>query len=161
GRHLPSRLWRAASVAALVLLARLGHSNGPRALARRTRRTPAEAMFGRRRVTRRLYPRRQELHYPLQALEFHDQGRGNADCPRACRLRRMVGAPKSQSTDAHGHRRPASDLLQVQHLATSLKNKLKQKLAAGQTTHGLWVTLESPTITEIAVTLGYDWVCID
>src|SRR6266702_1508542 len=44
---------------------------------------------------------------------------------------------------------------------TPLKNKLTQKLAAGQTTHGLWITLESPTITEIAVTLGYDWVCID
>lgn len=42
-----------------------------------------------------------------------------------------------------------------------MKNKLKQKLAAGKTTHGLWITLESPTITEIAVTLGYDWVCID
>jgi len=42
-----------------------------------------------------------------------------------------------------------------------LPNVLKQKLAAGQTTLGLWITLESPSITEIAVTLGYDWVCID
>jgi 2-keto-3-deoxy-L-rhamnonate aldolase RhmA len=41
------------------------------------------------------------------------------------------------------------------------QNKLKQKLAAGRTAYGLWVTLEAPTITEIAVTLGYDWVCID
>ena len=40
-------------------------------------------------------------------------------------------------------------------------NLLKQKLAAGQTALGLWITLESPSITEIAVTLGYDWVCID
>lgn len=41
------------------------------------------------------------------------------------------------------------------------RNLLKQKLARGQTTLGLWVTLESPTITEIAVTLGLDWVVID
>jgi 2-keto-3-deoxy-L-rhamnonate aldolase RhmA len=40
-------------------------------------------------------------------------------------------------------------------------NLLKQKLARGETTLGLWVTLESPSITEIAVALGYDWVCID
>jgi 2-keto-3-deoxy-L-rhamnonate aldolase RhmA len=39
--------------------------------------------------------------------------------------------------------------------------KLKQKLRGGETTFGLWVTLESPTITEIAVQLGLDWVCID
>src|SRR5438552_12124985 len=41
------------------------------------------------------------------------------------------------------------------------QNLLKQKLGQKQTTLGLWVTLESPSITEIAVTLGYDWVCID
>src|SRR5215472_6059292 len=40
-------------------------------------------------------------------------------------------------------------------------NLLKQKLARGETALGLWVTLESPSITEIAVALGYDWVCID
>ncbi|MDB5349882.1 MAG: rhmA [Planctomycetota bacterium] len=40
-------------------------------------------------------------------------------------------------------------------------NELKRKLAAGKTTAGLWVTLESATITEIAVVLGYDWVVID
>src|SRR3954454_10066592 len=40
-------------------------------------------------------------------------------------------------------------------------NALKQKLAQGQTTRGLWVTLEAPTITEIAVTLGFDWVVVD
>ncbi len=34
-------------------------------------------------------------------------------------------------------------------------------LAAGNPVLGLWVTLESPTITEIAVTLGLDWVVID
>jgi 2-keto-3-deoxy-L-rhamnonate aldolase RhmA len=41
------------------------------------------------------------------------------------------------------------------------QNVLKRKLAEGRTTVGLWVTLESPTITEIAVTLGCDWVVID
>src|SRR5437870_12293353 len=41
------------------------------------------------------------------------------------------------------------------------QNILKQKLAAQQTTLGLWITLESPSITEIAVELGYDWVVID
>jgi 2-keto-3-deoxy-L-rhamnonate aldolase RhmA len=40
-------------------------------------------------------------------------------------------------------------------------NPLKKKLAARQLTRGLWVTLEAPTITEIAVTLGLDWVVID
>jgi 2-keto-3-deoxy-L-rhamnonate aldolase RhmA len=43
----------------------------------------------------------------------------------------------------------------------NLKNVLKQKLAAGETCLGMWVTLESPTITEIAVALGLDWVVID
>lgn len=39
--------------------------------------------------------------------------------------------------------------------------KLRQKLAAGQVVHGLWVTLESASITEMAVALGLDWVCVD
>jgi 2-keto-3-deoxy-L-rhamnonate aldolase RhmA len=29
------------------------------------------------------------------------------------------------------------------------------------TAYGLWVTIESPTVTEAAVALGLDWVCID
>ncbi len=40
-------------------------------------------------------------------------------------------------------------------------NPLKKKLAARKPTCGLWVTLEAPSITEIAVTLGLDWVVID
>src|SRR5205809_2714736 len=39
--------------------------------------------------------------------------------------------------------------------------KLRQKLLANQPTHGLWVTLESPSIVEMAVGLGMDWVVID
>lgn len=41
------------------------------------------------------------------------------------------------------------------------QNILKQKLARGETTVGMWITLESPSISEIAATLGYDWVVID
>src|SRR5262245_33103135 len=40
-------------------------------------------------------------------------------------------------------------------------NVLKEKLARHQATLGLWVTFESPSITEIAAELGYDWVVID
>jgi 2-keto-3-deoxy-L-rhamnonate aldolase RhmA len=42
-----------------------------------------------------------------------------------------------------------------------LHNRLREKLRAGETTCGLWVTLESPTVTEIAARLGLDWICID
>jgi|ERR1051326_6956064 2-keto-3-deoxy-L-rhamnonate aldolase RhmA len=40
-------------------------------------------------------------------------------------------------------------------------NRLKRKLRQGRTTLGLWVTLESPSITEIATDLELDWVVID
>src|SRR6476620_2531481 len=39
--------------------------------------------------------------------------------------------------------------------------RLKQKLAAGDTVFGMWVTLESASITEMAVSLGLDWIVID
>jgi 2-dehydro-3-deoxyglucarate aldolase/4-hydroxy-2-oxoheptanedioate aldolase len=38
---------------------------------------------------------------------------------------------------------------------------LRQKLAAKKAAVGLWVTLESPSITEMAVAAGLDWVVID
>ncbi len=38
---------------------------------------------------------------------------------------------------------------------------LKRKLAALEVTYGLWITLESPSLTEIAARLGFDWVVID
>ncbi|RLP74724.1 hypothetical protein D9V32_11840 [Mycetocola tolaasinivorans] len=38
---------------------------------------------------------------------------------------------------------------------------LRAKLAANETAYGLWVTSESTAITEIAVELGLDWICID
>lgn len=39
--------------------------------------------------------------------------------------------------------------------------KLRRNLDADQPVFGLWVTLEAPTITEMAVGLGLDWVVID
>jgi 2-keto-3-deoxy-L-rhamnonate aldolase RhmA/quercetin dioxygenase-like cupin family protein len=39
--------------------------------------------------------------------------------------------------------------------------RLRQKLAADQPVHGVWVTLESASVTEMAVALGVDWVVID
>src|SRR3954469_5785389 len=38
---------------------------------------------------------------------------------------------------------------------------LRRKLAAGEAVLGLWVTLESASITEMAVAFGLDWVVID
>jgi 2-keto-3-deoxy-L-rhamnonate aldolase RhmA/quercetin dioxygenase-like cupin family protein len=43
---------------------------------------------------------------------------------------------------------------------TALKS-FRRSLAAQRPTLGLWITLESPSITEIAVALGLDWVVID
>jgi len=39
--------------------------------------------------------------------------------------------------------------------------RLKQRLKAGEATLGLWVTMESPTVSEIAAHIGLDWICID
>ena len=38
---------------------------------------------------------------------------------------------------------------------------LRRRLAAGEPAFGFWVTLESPSLVEIAVALGVDWVVID
>src|SRR5262245_26898520 len=46
-------------------------------------------------------------------------------------------------------------------MKTNAIRSLRRKLAADQETFGLWVTLESPSITEMAVALGLDWVVID
>lgn len=42
-----------------------------------------------------------------------------------------------------------------------MENPLRRRLREGKTTYGLWVTLESPSIAEIAVMLGLDWICVD
>ncbi|MBM4005730.1 MAG: hypothetical protein FJ295_20995, partial [Planctomycetes bacterium] len=46
-------------------------------------------------------------------------------------------------------------------MKTEAIQALRKKLAADQPTHGLWVTLESPNVTELAVELQLDWVVID
>lgn len=46
-------------------------------------------------------------------------------------------------------------------MKTAALRSLRAKLAANAPTYGLWVTLESPSVTEIAVALGLDWVVID
>ncbi|MFO0871046.1 MAG: aldolase/citrate lyase family protein [Pirellulales bacterium] len=46
-------------------------------------------------------------------------------------------------------------------MKTNAIRRLREKLAADTATFGLWVTLESPSITEMAVALGIDWVVID
>lgn len=43
----------------------------------------------------------------------------------------------------------------------AVRNSLRERLRTQEPTLGLWVTLESPTVTEIAVALGLDWVCVD
>ncbi len=46
-------------------------------------------------------------------------------------------------------------------MKTAAIQNLRRKLAAHETAVGLWVTLESASITEMAVALGVDWVVID
>src|SRR5688500_18288549 len=46
-------------------------------------------------------------------------------------------------------------------MKTSAIQALRRKLAADAPAFGLWVSLESPSITEMAVALGFDWVVID
>jgi 2-keto-3-deoxy-L-rhamnonate aldolase RhmA len=41
------------------------------------------------------------------------------------------------------------------------RNRLKEKLKANEVALGMWITLDSPSITEIAVELEFDWVVID
>src|SRR5687768_17833364 len=46
-------------------------------------------------------------------------------------------------------------------MQTSALRAFRRKLSLGQPVYGLWVTLESPSVTEMAVALGLDWVVID
>jgi len=39
--------------------------------------------------------------------------------------------------------------------------QFRKKLAADEAVYGLWVTLESASISEMAVALGLDWVVVD
>jgi len=42
-----------------------------------------------------------------------------------------------------------------------MKNRLKEKLQNKDLALGLWVTLESASITEIATVMGLDWILVD
>jgi 2-keto-3-deoxy-L-rhamnonate aldolase RhmA/quercetin dioxygenase-like cupin family protein len=46
-------------------------------------------------------------------------------------------------------------------MKTPALHKLRGQLAADRPVYGLWITLESPSLTEMAVALGLDWVMID
>lgn len=46
-------------------------------------------------------------------------------------------------------------------MKTAALKAFRRKLAQDETVLGLWITLESPSITEMAVALGFDWVVID
>src|SRR5712692_6460154 len=46
-------------------------------------------------------------------------------------------------------------------MKTAALRAFRQRLAVNQPAYGLWVTLEAPSITEMAVALGLDWVVID
>src|ERR1051325_4856625 len=39
--------------------------------------------------------------------------------------------------------------------------KLRSKLAANEAVYGVWITLESASISEMAVALGVDWIVVD
>src|SRR5277367_211481 len=44
---------------------------------------------------------------------------------------------------------------------TTALQRFRATLAAQQPAYGLWVTLDSPSITEMGVALGLDWIVID
>jgi 2-keto-3-deoxy-L-rhamnonate aldolase RhmA/quercetin dioxygenase-like cupin family protein len=46
-------------------------------------------------------------------------------------------------------------------MKSNANQTLRQKLAAGKAVYGMWVTLDSPSVTEMAVALGLDWIVID
>src|SRR6476469_539043 len=46
-------------------------------------------------------------------------------------------------------------------MKTAACSALRRTLAADRPAYGLWVTLDSPAVTEMAVALGLDWVVID
>ena len=70
----------------------------------------------------------------------------------------MLVCPGDQKSN---DRRRRDSVPQHCQMKTSAIEKLRAKLAAGDSVYGLWVTLESASISEIAVSLGLDWVVID
>ena len=43
----------------------------------------------------------------------------------------------------------------------NMKNPLRVKLAQDAPTYGVWITLADPTVTEMVVELGVDWIVVD
>lgn len=46
-------------------------------------------------------------------------------------------------------------------MKTHAIKRLREKLAADESVYGMWVSLESASISEIAVAIGLDWIVID
>src|SRR5882672_10466489 len=46
-------------------------------------------------------------------------------------------------------------------MKTGAIKALRKRLAADQPTYGMWISLESATLSEMAVALGLDWIVID
>lgn len=46
-------------------------------------------------------------------------------------------------------------------MKTAAITRLRERMKANQAVYGLWVTLESASITEMAVGLGLDWIVVD
>src|SRR6267154_3569663 len=46
-------------------------------------------------------------------------------------------------------------------MKTGAIKALRKRLAADQPTYGMWISLESASLTEMAVALGLDWIVID
>src|SRR5260370_16608203 len=51
--------------------------------------------------------------------------------------------------------------LRFYQMKISAIQRLRKKLAADEAVYGLWVTLESASISEMAVALGLDWIVVD
>ena len=46
-------------------------------------------------------------------------------------------------------------------MTSTFQNPLRKKWQSNQAAYGLWVTIESATITELAADAGIDWILID
>jgi 2-keto-3-deoxy-L-rhamnonate aldolase RhmA len=42
-----------------------------------------------------------------------------------------------------------------------VRNRLRERWRDGQTAYGVWITLESPSLTEAVADLGIDWICVE
>ena len=60
-----------------------------------------------------------------------------------------------------GHHETVSLIKRKTSMKSSSLQKFRAKLAANEPVVGLWITLESASITEMAVASGLDWVLID